>query len=189
MTQEEKKNGFDFVVVTGKGYEQGYVSRSSIIAMMEDKRTDRVKVMHNGKEFKTYKRMHFAVKFMQNIPFNSFSFVFYTKTEPKPEPMPAAAAQPEPEANPEAAAAAQIEKNMQALHIVGELKAVVQKFIEYEICHKEDFKEQRVELKKLIALGLVDRDEDEGFYDLSGKGYRLFKQPMRDVLDAVRMVK
>jgi len=85
-----------------------------------------------------------------------------------------------------------IAKNMKKHGITGRKKTVVQMFIDYEICYTSDFTKDAYTanaLNKLVYAKLVDYDEDEGFYDLSDKGYRLFKQPMRDVLDAAMRTK
>jgi len=76
-----------------------------------------------------------------------------------------------------------IHQNKVELGITGVKGVVVKMFEDYEICHKTDFTPYQYKcVKKLISMGIVEKDEDEGFFDLSSKGYRLFKQPMRDAL-------
>lgn len=72
---------FNFVVSSEKGYQRGITNRSSILAMIEDERTEKVRIMRNGKEVKTYTRMKWAAKWAKYAAPGSCEYVFYPKKE------------------------------------------------------------------------------------------------------------
>ena len=70
---------FHFVVSSDKGYQHGFTNRSSIIAMIEDERTERVKVMRDGKGVKEYKSLKWAAKLAKFVASGAYDFVFVMK--------------------------------------------------------------------------------------------------------------
>lgn len=78
-TMELQSGIFEYSVVHNKGFDHGITGRSSIIAMLQDERTAYVNVFVNGKFFKQYRRLKWAVKFVTFIPSGAVDFVFYTK--------------------------------------------------------------------------------------------------------------
>ena len=74
-----KEGKFDCVIVDRDGYWKVTTSRSSVVAMLEDKQTAKVTVWADGLLLKTYVRMGWAVKLLQFIPSGSVNFVIYTK--------------------------------------------------------------------------------------------------------------
>ena len=75
---------FEYTVVTNNGFQSGKTNRSSIIAMIEDARTDRVKLMVGGHCLKDYKRPGWAARVMKYMASGAVTVVFYaTEKEAK----------------------------------------------------------------------------------------------------------